>query len=134
MAHETVTKGRHAELIAITALLANGWTVMEPTAPEPFDLGITRPGWTDFKRVQVKTARLRNRDGVDWVVVNGSRSTGKPYTRAETDYFIGIVEGDVYMFENREISEYWAKPDELATKWTKLETGIENLAAAGETE
>lgn len=38
MAHETVVTGRHSELIAMLALMANGWIVAEPMAPEPFDL------------------------------------------------------------------------------------------------
>jgi hypothetical protein len=138
MAHETTTKGRHSELIATTALLANGWTVMESVTPEVFDLGITRPGMgREFYRVQVKTARLRtdeSRKGTDWVVVPGTKNKGGVYTLEECDYFIGILGGEVYMFENREITEYWCKPEELATKWTKLETGIESLKLITEAE
>lgn len=127
MAHETVTKGRHAELIAATALLANGWTVMEPTAPDVFDLGITRPGWTELRRVQVKSARLRHKDGTDWIVVTGSKNNGQPYTLDEADLFIGVYDGVAYMFPNRLITEYWVKPAELDAKWTRLEASIENL-------
>jgi len=127
MAHETITKGRHAELVALTALLANGWTVMEPTAPDAFDLGITRPGWTDFKRVQVKTARLRNKDGADWIVVTGAKNNGIPYSTDEADLFIGVYDGVAYMFPNRGITEYWVKPAELSDKWTRLDASIANL-------
>lgn len=127
MAHDSATKGRHAELIAIAALMANGWTVLEPAVPDVFDLGITRPGWTKFKRVQVKTARLRQKDGVSWVVVNGSRNNGKVYTPDEVDYFIGIYDGVAYMFKNRVISEYWVKPAEIDERWTRLEVSISNL-------
>lgn len=130
MAHDTVTKGRHAELIAITALLANGWLVMEPTAPDVFDLGITRPGWKEYKRVQVKSARLRHKEGTDWVVVTGTKSNGEHYSKDEVDYFIGVHEGVAYMFENRGISEYWAKPTELGDKWTRLDASIANLKEA----
>ncbi|MGM0836008.1 MAG: group I intron-associated PD-(D/E)XK endonuclease [Bacillota bacterium] len=126
MAHDTITKGRHSELIAITALLANGYTVMEPCAPDVFDLGITRPGWTDFKRVQVKTARRRtDRNGE--VVVYTRKNNGEPYSLEDADLFIGILDGAVYMFDNRGLSEYWCPADKLAEKWTKLETGIETL-------
>jgi hypothetical protein len=127
MAHETVTKGRHAELVALAALLANGWTVMEPTAPDAFDLGITRPGWTEFKRVQVKSARLRNKDGADWIVVTGAKNNGQPYSIEEADYFIGVYDGVAYMFPNRLITEYWVKPAELSAKWTRLDASIANL-------
>ena len=127
MANESTTKGRHAELIAITALLANGWTVMEPTAPDVFDLGITRPGSNKFWRVQVKNARYRVKDGEGWIVVNGTRSNGENYSENEVDYFIGVHDGVAYMFKNRGLSEYWCKPTELDEKWTKLDASIENL-------
>lgn len=130
MAHDTITKGRHAELIAITALLANGWTVMEPTAPDSFDLGITRPGDRTYYRVQVKNARYRVKDGEEWIVVNGTKSNGDRYSVDEVDYFIGVYEGVAYMFENRGISEYWAKPTELGDKWTRLDASIANLKEA----
>lgn len=130
MAHDSATKGRHAELLAIAALMANGWTVLEPAVPDVFDLGITRPGWTRFKRVQVKTARLRQKDGVSWVVVSGARNNGKVYTPDEVDYFIGIYDGVAYMFKNRGISEYWAKPAEIDERWTKLDVSISNLREA----
>ncbi|MEK0286523.1 group I intron-associated PD-(D/E)XK endonuclease [Caldifermentibacillus hisashii] len=130
MANEAITKGRHAELIAITALLANGWTVMEPTAPDVYDLGITRPGSTEFHRVQVKMARLRHKDGTDWVVVNGTRNNGEYYGTDEIDYFIGVHDGVAYMFKNRGLSEYWCKPSELDERWTRLDASITNLSEA----
>lgn len=127
MAHETTTKGRHSELIAITALLANGWTVMESVTPEAFDIGITRPGMgREFYRVQIKSARRRD-DRKDELVVYTRKNSGGVYTKAEADYIIGVIDGDVYMFPNREIGEYWCRPEDLGTKWTKLETGIETL-------
>lgn len=127
MANDAITKGRHAELIAITALLANGWTVMEPTAPDTFDLGITRPGDRTYYRVQVKNARHRVKDGEEWIVINGTRSNGEYYTENDVDYFIGVYDGVAYMFKNRGLSEYWCKPAELDEKWTKLDASIANL-------
>ena len=130
MAHETITKGRHSELLAQTALLANGWTVMESVAPEVFDLGITRSGMgSAFYRVQIKTARRRD-DRNGEVVIYAKKNNGKPYTKEEADYFIGILDGEVYMFENRELSEYWCPAHALGDKWTKLEIGIETLKEA----
>ncbi len=126
-AHTTNTKGRHAELIAITALLANGYTVMEPTTPEVFDLGITRPGWKEFSRVQVKTARYRIKDGQEWIVVTGTRNNGQVYSTEEVDKFIGIYDGVAYMFDCRNISEYWTKPTEIGDKWTRLDASISNI-------
>jgi hypothetical protein len=127
MAHITTTKGRHSELLAQTALLANGWTVMESTTPEVFDIGITRPGMgREFYRVQIKSARPRD-DRNGEVVVYARKRNGESYTLDEADYFIGILENDVYMFPNRELSEYWCPAHALSEKWTKLEIGIDTL-------
>jgi hypothetical protein len=126
MAHNTITKGRHSELIAETALLANGWSVAEPIAPEPFDLVARAPGSSEWHRIQIKSARRRD-DRNGEVVINAKKNNGKPYTLDEADYFIGILDGEVYMFENRELSEYWCPAHALGDKWTKLETGIETL-------
>lgn len=119
-------KGRHAELLAATALLANGYTVMESLVPESFDYAIKRAGSKETKYVQVKTAFLRNekRYGGEYLVVRGAKNNGDIYTRDEVDYFIAIWEGKAYMFPNREVSEYWIKPDDLAIKWTELKTEI----------
>lgn len=130
MSHYTITKGRHSELLATTALLANGWTVMESVAPEVFDLGITRPGMgREFYRVQVKTARRRD-DRNGEVVVYAKKNKGEIYTKAEADYIIGILDGEVFMFENREIGEYWTTEATIDAKWTRLSTGIESLKGA----
>ena len=130
MASETSTKGRHAELIAITALLANGWTVMEPTVAEAFDLGITRPGSTKLTRVQIKSVRSRVRDGNEYVIVTGTKSNGQVYTLEEADYFIGVLDGVAYMFPNAGLTEYWIKPADINEKWTRLDASISNLTEA----
>jgi hypothetical protein len=134
MAHSTITKGRHSELLAQTALLANGWTPMEPVAPEVFDIGITRPGMgREYYKVQIKSARRReDRNGE--VVVYARKNNGAPYTLDEADYIIGILDGEVYMFENRELSEYWCPAHALSEKWTKLSTGIETLAGVNKND
>lgn len=119
-------KGRHAELIAQTALLANGYTVLEPIAPEPFDMAIKRIGDKRTFYVQVKTAFLRNekRYGGEYLVVRGAKNNGKVYTKDEVDFFIAVWDGKAYMFPNRECSEYWTRPKDLATKWTELKAAI----------
>lgn len=105
---------------------------MEPTTPDVFDLGITRPGWTEFERVQVKTARYRIKDGTEWIVVTGTRSNGQVYGTDEVDKFIGVADGVAYMFDCRGISEYWCKPAELSDKWTRLDASISNMEIVGE--
>lgn len=115
-------KGRHAELLTQTALLANGWTVLEPIAAEPFDMAIKKVGDKAISYVQVKTAFLRNEEryGGEYIVVRGAKNSGKVYTMQEVDYFVAVWQGECYMFPNRERSEYWIRPRNLETKWTKL--------------
>lgn len=115
-------KGRHAELIAQMALLANGWSVLEPISPQPYDLAVRHPATRETFYVQVKTAYLRNekRYGGDYIVVRGAKNTGKAYTLREVEYFIAVWQGQAYMFPNREKSEYWIKLSDVDVKWTKL--------------
>lgn len=135
MATDTLTlssteKGRHAELLAQTALLANGFTVLEPIAPEPFDLAVKRHGDKRTYYVQVKTANLRDKDSDieryngEWLVVKGAKNNGKVYTKEEVDFFVAVWDGNCYLFPNREVSEYWVRPSQIDEKWERLECGI----------
>lgn len=119
-------KGRHTELLAQTALLANGWTVLEPIAAEPFDLAITKIGSRKTHYVQVKTSfrRKEKRYAGEYVVVRGSKGNGDVYKKDEVDYFVTVVDNDVYIFPNQEKSEYWVKKEHVDVKWTKLRTEI----------
>lgn len=125
MAHHHIKRGVHSHITAVQALIANGWEVGEVREAEVYDIIAKPPGTDptsrDWKQIQIKTARIRHdRDGA--VVVNGSRSDGRPYTPAEIDYMIGVLpDGDVYMFECRGMSEYWATPRSIS-KWQKLDT------------
>jgi PD-(D/E)XK endonuclease len=123
VAHETVTKGRYAELLAQTALLANGWSVAEPIAPEPFDLVAQRPGTSEWLKIQVKTARVRD-DRNGEIVVCAKKSGGKVYKQNEVDAFIAVLDGNVYLFPNKGLSEYWISPTKISEKWIRLSTDI----------
>jgi hypothetical protein len=129
LAHQTITKGRHSELLAQTALLANGWSVAEPIAPEPYDLVARAPGSTEWQRIQIKSARVRD-DRNGEVVCYARKNNGKNYDADDCDLFIAVLNSDVYMFANRGISEYWVGADNIAEKWTKLEIGIDTLKGA----
>ncbi len=122
----TSSIGRHSELLAMAALIADGWSVLEPTIPEAYDLEAKK--YVDGEKVtldiQVKTIKKRNRDGVDYYVIRGQKNSGETYTLSDCDAFIGIVDGTVYLTPNREISEYWIKADEAETKWQKLSLTI----------
>lgn len=116
---DTVTKGTHSELLAITALLANGWDVAEPVSPRVFDIVAKPPNSYTWEQIQVKTARARqDRNGE--VVVYAKRNNGTVYTLEDARYIIGIYEGEVYIFDNREIGEYWVNPANITEKWTHL--------------
>lgn len=119
-------RGKHAELLAATALLANGYSVLEPISPQPYDLAIRHPQTGETSYVQIKTAFSRDEEryGGEYIVVRGAKNSGKVYTREEVDYFVAVWQGDVYLFPNREIKEYWIRPDKLSEKWMKLDCGI----------
>ena len=129
MAGTTLTsseKGKHAELLAATALLANGYSVLEPIAPEPYDLAVRRHDDKETFYIQIKTAFLRDekRYGGEYLVVRGAKNNGDVYTKNEVDFFIAVWDGCCYLFPNREISEYWVRPSDIGVKWKKLEYGI----------
>lgn len=118
--------GKHSELLAQTALLANGYTVMEPIVAEPFDIAVIRRGDKTAKLIQVKTILKRNKAGRDWYVIRGKKNNGDVYTLDDCNYFIGTYNNRVYMTECRSISEYWSAVDEVETKWTRLYTTIDS--------
>lgn len=126
----TTEKGKHAELLAQTALLANGYTVLEPIAPEPFDLAVRNPETKETIYVQVKTAYLRDSDedirryGDAYLVVRGAPTRGKPYSTDDVDSFIAVWQGRVFMFPNEGLHEYWVKASEVSDKWTEIHCEI----------
>lgn len=118
--------GKHAELLAQTALLANGYEVSEPIVPLPYDLVARNPQTGETINVQVKTSFSRNEEryGGEYIVVRGARNNGKVYQLDEVDVFIAVWGGECYMFDNREIGEYWVRPRHIDEKWTKLSTEL----------
>lgn len=120
----TASIGRHSELLAQTALLANGWTVLESIVPEPFDLAVTKRGDNRICRIQIKTLIQRNKNGIDYYVLKGKKNNGDIYDKHDCDIFIGVYHNVVYLVENRCIGEYWIRVDEVAEKWTELPTTL----------
>ena len=123
-------KGKHSELLAQTALLANGWSVLEPISPQPYDLAARCPLTGEIIYVQVKTAYIRDSDkdveryGKAYLRVPGARNNGRKYETGEVDYFIAVWQGECYMFRNREKTEYWVLPEEIGDKWDRLSMEI----------
>ena len=125
-AQSSASIGRHSELIAQTALTANGWTVLIPDGVEPFDIAVTRKGDSTLKRIQVKTITRRFRYDTWWLVIKAKKNNGEVYGLDECDYFIGVTDGCAYMTPNRLISEYYIREDEVESKWTRLYTTIDS--------
>jgi len=123
----TSTIGRHSELLAMAALLADGWSVSEPTVPEAHDLLASKNG--QQMRIQVKTIKQREKDGVPYYVIRGLKNNREVYSLSDCDAFIGVVGEHVYLAENRCLSEYWAKVSEVDEKWRYLPLKITEKGA-----
>ena len=123
----TSSIGRHSELLAMAALIADGWVVHEATTPEAYDLIAIKDG--RYIRAQVKTIKQRTRDGVDYYVIRGLKNSGQVYTLEDCDIFIGVIDGRVYWTETRDISEYWVKAVEVNEKWRMLPLNISEKGA-----
>lgn len=123
----TSTIGRHSELLAMAALLADGWSVCEPTVPEAHDLLASKNG--QQIRVQVKTIKQREKDGVPYYVIRGLKNNGQTYDLSDCDAFIGVVGEHVYLTECRGLTEYWSRVDEASEKWKRLDLKITEKGA-----
>ncbi|MCM3784359.1 hypothetical protein M3231_15350 [Neobacillus mesonae] len=139
MAHQTEITGTYSELIARAALLANGWTVYEPETAEAHDILARDPLSGAYVKIQVKTIRQRS-DRNGELVVYAKKGNGEPYAKSDTDYIVGIwaANGEVprvYMFENRELGEYWASETSASERWVEMPIALDrkacdNVAAA----
>lgn len=123
----TSSIGRHSELLAMAALIADGWSVSEPAVPESHDLLATKDNVTI--RIQVKTMKQRTRDDIDYYVIRGLKNNGQVYDQTDCDAFIGVVGENVYLTDCRSISEYWVRADEVNEKWRFLPLKITEKGA-----
>lgn len=124
IAHITEVVGVYSELVAELALLANGYTVSRPSTAEVYDLKAEDPINGQEYKIQVKTIQVREDRGNE-LVVRAKRKDGSPYRKSDVDYFVGVLVTDgeaprVYMFENREITEYWASEERASKRWVEL--------------
>lgn len=112
-------------MIARLALMANGWIVAKPETEEPFDIVARDPANAEWATFQVKTIRVREDRGGDYVVY-AKRGNGEPHAQSDADYIIGVLQGAddaparVYMFENRGLGEYWATETRADKRWIRL--------------
>jgi len=126
MAHRNIQKGVHSQLLAATALLANGWEIAEPFCPESYDIVAKDPDSGQWKEIQVKTLQIReDRGGA--IVLHARKGNGQKYSKDECDFFLGILDdGSVYLVQNEGKREYWAQPGTLG-KWKRLDTAMTRL-------
>ena len=122
MAHRTTAVGTHNELLAAAALMSAGYEVLQPMTPEAYDLATRNPITKETKYYQVKTAQ--ERPSRNAIVVHAKNGKKDIYRRDEVDYIIGVLGEDVYVFENRELKEYWATPANIGDKWVLLKGNV----------
>ncbi|MCM3314852.1 group I intron-associated PD-(D/E)XK endonuclease [Psychrobacillus sp. MER TA 17] len=134
MAHSTERTGAYSELVAMTALTANGYTVSKPFTKEKYDLIAEDPlGHT--ARYQVKTIH-RRADRNNDLVVFATTGGGKRYSQSDFDYFIAVL-GDenepprAFLFENTGQREYWATESRAAKRWVELSITLNRELLAG---
>ena len=53
------------------------------------------------------------------------KGNGQFYTLDECDYLAGVTEDAVYLIPNAEQTEYWATPDSIDERWTRLESAYQ---------
>lgn len=124
IAHITEVTGMYSELAARLALIANGWTVHTSETAESYDILATEPLTGEYKRLQVKTIRVRG-DRSNELVVYAKKGNGDVYTQSDADYIVGVLaaEGEVprvWMFENRSLGEYWCGKERASERWIEL--------------
>lgn len=132
LAHQNEITGTYSELAARLALIANGWTVHTSETNEVYDILAQDPLTGDYARIQCKTIRQRfDRavNGVAELVVYAKKGNGEPYTKSEADYIVGVLvaEGEpprVFIFENRELGEYWSSETRASERWIELSISL----------
>lgn len=135
MQHDITTNKRYAEMTARLALLACGWKVHTSDTDEAYDILATDTVNGDHVRIQVLTICERfNRGGE--LVVYAIKANGEAYTRFDCDYIIGVLADNgerplVFMFENRELSEYWSSGTRAAERWLELSITLDRALLAG---
>ena len=125
MANHTSAVGTRNELLAASALLSEGLEVLMPLAPEIYDLATRNPETGETLYYQVKTAYERKDRNA--IVVFARDGQGNIYPKEKIDFIVGVLGNDVYVFENREIKEYWTTPKNIGDKWYLLNKDIREV-------
>ena len=119
MAHQSHIIGRSSELTAQSALMRNGYTVLEPQTVESYDCVVVPPAGK-FLKAQIKTIQIRHDRG-GALVVSSKKGDGTPYAVSEVDVIVGVDGNNVYVIPNTGQGEYWANNASIAArKWQLL--------------
>lgn len=120
MAHETQITGAISELVAAKLMMESlGYEVAKPLVPEVYDFLARDPINGKAYRIQVKTLRVRT-DRDNALVVYARKGNGKPYTKDEIDYIVGVDGNRAFMFECENLTEYWSTEQTAKTRWVEL--------------
>ena len=87
--------------------------------PEVYDFLARDPLNGESYRIQVKTLRIRS-DRDNALVVYAKRGDGKPYTKEDVDYIVGVDGNRAFMFECEGHSEYWSTEQTAKQRWILL--------------
>ncbi|AZU61029.1 hypothetical protein [Neobacillus mesonae] len=120
MAHETQITGAISELTAAKLMMEGmGWEVAKPLVPEVYDFLARDPVSGKAFRIQVKTLRIRT-DRDNALVIYAKKGNGKPYTKDEIDYIVGVDGTRAFMFECEGLTEYWSTEQTAKKRWIEL--------------
>jgi hypothetical protein len=120
MAHESMVTGAISELTAAKLLMESlGYEVAKPLCPEVYDFLARDPADGKAYRIQVKTLRIRT-DRDNALVVYAKKGNGKPYTKEDCDYIVGVNGNRAFMFECEGLGEYWSTEQTAKKRWIEL--------------
>ena len=120
MAHESMVTGAISELTAAKLLMESlGYEVAKPLCPEVYNLLARDPADGKAYRIQVKTLRIRT-DRDNALVVYAKKGNGKPYTKEDCDYIVGVNGNRAFMFECEGLGEYWSTEQTAKKRWIEL--------------
>lgn len=131
IAHMSEVVGKVSEITARRALMNAGYIVAKTETDESFDVVFRDPLNKRWYTAQTKTIRQRSDRGNEYVVY-AKKGNGEPYSRAEADYIIGVLGDKTYMFENREIGEYWSSEAKASERWIELPTELQRDSYEGD--
>jgi hypothetical protein len=107
-------RGHAAELTVAADMARKGYMISFPAESTPYDILAERDGV--ILRVQVKTVRIRERDGVRWRVIDCTNSNGDTYENVDLYAGYDAATGQIYYINHADLDgkkELWLHPSKL---------------------